>query len=273
VPAAQLEPLLNLGVQPGGHDHAGDTADVIAAGKTARDPGQPMTVGLLVIVEEGDDVAGRAGDPGVARPGQAAPSFRDIAVTRPALHQIPDGIAGRSIVHHDDLEAGILLPVEVTQARLQPVRPIAGAYDDADRRRRGQHVTAVEQKRPLRRIGRESPAGQRAGRGQASRGKPVRHRFAQVRPEQSGELPGSHPGRIQPDDARADRFAVQSAEHPRAVVTPVVAHRRQRFGQLYLHDQGRREPVTQIRPGPVVGGHGRRRAHLTSSRRSTGDLT
>ena len=141
------------------------------------------------------------------------------------------------------------------------------------KRGRGQHVTAVAQERPLRRIGRKSPAGERAGRGQASRGEPVRHRFAQVRPEQRGELPGSHPGRIQPDDARADRLAVQPPEHPRAVVTPVVAHRRQRFGKFHLHDQGRREPVTQIRPGPVVGRHGRRRAHLTSSRRSAGGLT
>ena len=255
MPAGALEPLLNRGVQPGRQDHARDTADVVAAGEPARDPGQPMAVGFLVVVEEGDDVAGCGGYPGVAGPGKATPWFDDIAVlrsARPGLDQIPDGIAGRSVVHHDDLEAGILLPVEVAQARLQPVRPVTGAYDNADKRGRGQHLTAAAQERPRCRIGRQSPAGQRAGLGQARRGEPVRHRFAQFRPEQRGELTGSQPGRIQPDDARADRLAVQPPEHPRAAVLPVVAHRRQRFGKFHVHHQGRGEPVTHVRPAPVV---------------------
>ena len=276
VPAGELEPLLNLGVQPGRQDHARNTADVIAAGEPARDPGQPMAVGFLIVVEEGDNVAGCGGYPGVAGPGKATPSFHDIAVLRstlPSLNQIPDGIAGRSVVHYDDLEAGILLPVEVAQARLQPVRPVAGAYDDTDERGRGQHVTAAAQERPRGRIGRQSPAGQRAGLGQAGRGEPVSHRFTQFRPEQRGELSGSQPGRIQPDDARADRLAVQPPEHPRAVVLPVVAHGGQRFGKLYLHHQGRGEPVTHVRHGPVVGRRWPRRAHVTSSRLSAVNIT
>ena len=74
MPAELLEPLLRRGVQPGRQDHAGDTPDVGAPGEPARQPGQPVPVGFLVVVEEGDDLAGRGGDPGVAGPGQPGPA-------------------------------------------------------------------------------------------------------------------------------------------------------------------------------------------------------
>src|ERR1017187_890309 len=68
MPAELLEQLLCLSVKASRKDQAGNTRDVITPSETRRQPGQPVTVGFLVIVEEGNDLAGRGGRPGVAGP-------------------------------------------------------------------------------------------------------------------------------------------------------------------------------------------------------------
>ena len=83
MPAELLEQLLRLGVQPSGKDHAGDTPNVITLGEAAREPGQPVTVRFLVIVEEGNDLAGRGGYTGVAGPHHPRPRFQDVAERHP----------------------------------------------------------------------------------------------------------------------------------------------------------------------------------------------
>src|ERR1700733_4875741 len=66
VAANLFKQVLNRVIQPGGKDYARDTADSFLLGEGARYAGQPVLIRLVVIVEEGDDVARRGGDARVA---------------------------------------------------------------------------------------------------------------------------------------------------------------------------------------------------------------
>jgi hypothetical protein len=119
VPSELLKQLLRRGVQAGGDDRAGDTADVGAPGEAAREPGKPMIVRFVVIIEEGDDFAGRGGYTCVAGPREPGPRLRNVMVpntTLPGFDQGPDGVSGRNILDDHDLEVRIHLLVKLPQA-------------------------------------------------------------------------------------------------------------------------------------------------------------
>src|SRR3984957_18642414 len=75
VAAELLEHLLSGSVQAGRQEHAAAAADIRSTREAAGQPGQPVPVGFLIIIEERDDVAGRRRDPGVARPRQPGTGF------------------------------------------------------------------------------------------------------------------------------------------------------------------------------------------------------
>jgi hypothetical protein len=57
VPADLLKEVLNSVIKPGRQDDAGDAADALAPGEAVGDARQPVLIRLVIVVEEGDDVA------------------------------------------------------------------------------------------------------------------------------------------------------------------------------------------------------------------------
>src|ERR1017187_9790781 len=173
-----------------------------------------MTIGLLVVVDERDDLPRGGGYPRVTGPGQPGPRFDDIAVghrARPLLPHLPDhrtdGIAGRGVVHYDNLEPRVFLRLELTQAVSQLFGPVARADDHADQWGLRQHLAATSQERPYRLVSRQPVAGKRAWCGHPGGQEPFGHRLPQFRPEQRAELGWGQPVLAKPNDATANGFA------------------------------------------------------------------
>gem|GEM_PF-3815974 len=96
--------------------------------------GQPVRVGLGVVVQQGYQVAGGAADALVAGDGEAVvlakrfpPEFRI------ALRYQPVRAVGRAVVHHQHLE----VPVALGAQRLQAAREVAGPVPVGDDDRYG----------------------------------------------------------------------------------------------------------------------------------------
>ena len=68
MPACQLKEFLRRGIQPGWQDNARDGADIPRPGETQGEPGQPVPVGLFVVIEKCDDLTDRGRCAGVAGP-------------------------------------------------------------------------------------------------------------------------------------------------------------------------------------------------------------
>ena len=252
VAAELLEQLLGGSVQAGRQDHAADAADIRSTREAAGQPGQPVPVGFLIIIEERDDVAGRRRDPGVARPRQPGTRFVHAPEDRRSrvlgIDQFRDPARARRVVYDHDLEAGVLLLTEQAQAVLQLVRAVPGAHHDADERGAGQHGPAAPQERPAGRVGRQASPGQPPGCGEPGRFEPVRDRRPEIFPEQRSQLVRGKVPSFESDDARPHRLGMQPAGHPGAPV-PGGRQGRQRGGQFHVHHESGPEPPGRLGRG------------------------
>jgi hypothetical protein len=268
VAAQLLEEFLRGGVEAGRDDQAADTADVVTAAKARRQPGQPVPVGLLVVVQERDDAAGGGRDPGVAGPGQPGPGLGHVAHRRAARAgqgQVPDGAVGGGVVHYDNLERRVLLLAEGLQAGPEPGRAAAGAHHGADEWGRVERGGAAPQERPGGGVRPQAGPGEPGRHRPARRREPGRDLLTDPGPQECAELVRGQPSRPERDHAHPGRLGVQPAEDPGPPGPPGAADGRQRRGQFGVKHQDRRGPAG-ARPGPVLAGGLQRRSHQPGPR-------
>ena len=89
---------------------------------------EPLRVGGGVVVEVGDDLAARHEETRIARAGEAA--VRGADQTEAVLLHDGRGRVSGPVVHHDDLEVGIVEPAQPRAAVADGAHPVVGADDD-----------------------------------------------------------------------------------------------------------------------------------------------
>ncbi len=193
VPAKFLEPLLGRRVQPGGQDDAADAPDVAPPAEPRREPGQPVPVGLVIVVEVGDDLAGRRGRSRVAGPGQPRPRLPDVAERspgQPAPTRVrTSSVAGALSTTRTSKRGYSCCPTRRRQrascsgrSRVQITTLKKGAVASARR--------AILEERPGTGPGDQPRRGERGGRGQSRAGEAGHDRLADLRPHCGGQVTG-----------------------------------------------------------------------------------
>jgi len=112
----------------------GPHAGVRGAHEGGDEIGEPLGVGVSVVVEVGDDLPGGRLQPRVAGVGKTAV----LRLDEPAIVPPRDGgrVVGGPVVHDNDFIVGVLEPSEPLEAVADGGRPIIGAHHDRDARPR-----------------------------------------------------------------------------------------------------------------------------------------
>ena len=119
-----------------GHDVRPARSDDIRREERLDEKREPVRVHARVRVRVGDDLAGRLGQPDVARGAQARVRDLDDLDARVPAPDVAGGIAG-TVVDQDDFVVRIRQPIERGQAVFERVRGVVGADDDGHAGPRG----------------------------------------------------------------------------------------------------------------------------------------